>query len=626
MQICIQNFYPQVNNNYQIKNTQKFMDKPILASQLTRDTVSFCSWGVEFLNLPKNEIMRKIRDSIREENLLGRGVEGQVYTIDGTDYCLKYSQNTDSLQSLSKSFRKRVSDEDRINHIVARLGNDAVIMKRIKGISVADINRLPAKEYNESIEKLLKFPNSAYRDLLNQIIEALKHGMEYDCHGGNLIVDFENKKLTAIDFCSPRKLYNSEALFKVYSPFLNEGCFEKIYQPFLDINYFDEDSKRLLGKKIMYMLLDELKPEVQPKLDFQDIDVLPFLCDLANVGTIKINQLLAQISDGFNELVDLKERELAGADVYEQIYQTNESVQKLVNKCFYIENPKRKDISFTGRKIPLLELSKDEVLKLVKQSINPKNGIGIGGEADVYAIPNTDYCVRLIGLNGDSRHFSTRYKDYTAEFSKDLTPQEKVNHTVIRLGNGASIMRKIEGEPVYSFFRTQEEQLEAAKEIANFPIEAFSGLLRQIASAVKVGVGFDPHAANIIADFENKTLTAIDFQEYRCRTLIKPLESMLNGLRTVDDDEINLTLLKKVLKAGLEEFKPGVKPCFDVERFNFVRILANCCNEPEDTRFYSLVHFKSLELKGRDVADKLQCLVKDLTEKIDNLTVFTRFY
>ena len=619
MQICIQNFYPQVNNNYQIKNTQKFMDKPILASQLTRDTVSFCSLGIEFLNLPKNEIMRKIRDSIREENLLGRGVEGQVYAIDGTDYCLKYSQNTDSLQTLSKSFRKRVSDEDRINHIVARLGNDAVIMKKIKGVSVADINRLPVKEYNESIEKLLKFPNSAYRDLLNQIIEALKHGMEYDCHGGNLIVDFENKKLTAIDFCSPRKLYNSEALFKVYSPFLNEGCFEKIYQPFLDINYFDEDSKRLLGKKIMYMLLDELKPEVQPKLDFQDIDVLPFLCDLANVGTIKINQLLAQISDGFNELVDLKERELAGADVYEQIYQTNESVRKLVNKCFYIENPKRKEISFTGRKIPLLDLPKEEVLKLVKQSINPKNGIGIGGEADVYAIPNTDYCVRLIGLNGDSRHFATRYKDYTAEFSKDLTPQEKVNHTVIRLGNGASIMRKIEGEPVYSFFRTQEEQLEAAKEIANFPIEAFSGLLRQIASAVKVGVGFDPHAANIIANFKNKTLTAIDFQEYSYLSFSKPLSSMLNGLKTVDDEKVNLKLLKQVLFAALDEFRPKVKPCFDIDKFDFSCLLRSEKGLSDDKLFHRLKYQKALELKGRNVVDELQQLLETISKKYDNM-------
>ena len=619
MQICIQNFYPQVNNNYQIKNIRNFIGKPILSPQLTRDTVSFCALGVEFLNLPKNEIMRKIRDSIREENLLGRGVEGQVYAIDGTDYCLKYSQNTDSLQTLSKSFRKRVSDEDRINHIVARLGNDAVIMKRIKGISVADINRLPVKEYNESIEKLLKFPNSAYRDLLNQIIEALKHGMEYDCHGGNLIVDFENKKLTAIDFCSPRKLYNSEALFKVYSPFLNEGCFEKIYQPFLDINYFDEDSKRLLGKKIMYMLLDELKPEVQPKLDFQDIDVLPFLCDLANVGTIKINRLLAQISDGFNELVDLKERELAGAEVYKQIYQTNESVRKLVNKCFYIENPKRKDISFTGRKIPLLELPKDEVLKLVKQSINPKNGIGIGGEADVYAIPNTDYCVRLIGLNGDSRHFATRYKDYTAEFSKDLTPQEKVNHTVIRLGNGASIMRKIEGEPVYSFFRTQDEQLEAAKEIANFPIEAFSGLLRQIASAVKVGVGFDPHAANVIANFKNKTLTAIDFQEYSYLSFSKPLSSMLNGLKTVDDEEVNLKLLKQVLFAALEEFRPKVKPCFDIDKFDFFCLLRSEKGLSDDKLFHRLKYQKALELKGRNVGDELQQLLETISKKYDNM-------
>ena len=277
-------------------------------------------------------------------------------------------------------------------------------------------------------------------------------------------------------------------------------------------------------------------------------------------------------------------------------------------------------VNFTGGKIPLLDLPKDEVMKLVRQSINPKNGLGIGGEADVYAIQNTDYCARVIGQNGDSRHFATRFKDYTTEFSKDLTPQEKVNHVVIRLGNGASIMKRIKGEPVYSFFRNQEEQLAAAKKVADFPLGAFSKLLRQMAKAGDAGVGFDPHAANVIANFENKTLTAIDFQEYRCRTLIKPLESMFRGLRSVDDDEINLVLLKKVLKAGLEEFKPGVKPCFDVERFNFVRILAQC-NVPEDPRFYSLAYTKTLELNGKDVGDKLQALIKILSEKIDNVSV-----
>ena len=612
MQICIQNNFVPAYKPYQYNSANKRFSDVAFQPKLQCDTVSFTAKKDDFLSLPISKILKKVKESVNREHLIGGGAEGVVYQIDGTEYCLKLSRFGDSVDTLPEYFSKNVSEEDKINHVVAHLGRDSVLMKRIDGVSVFDINNYSADVSFASAEKLLEFPNSSYRDLLTQVIKATKYGMEYDCHGGNLIIDFEKEKFTAIDFYPSRKSINEEVL-------------SKIYQPFTSLYSFGENSKRMLGKKIMYMLLDEFKPNVKPEIDFKDVDVYSFMCDLTIDGTIKTNRLLGDIDKSFNSLVELKNRELAGEDVTKELIAQRLATAKLVDKCFYNTNPTQ-NISFTGRKIPLLDLPKDEVLKLVKQSISPKNGIGIGGEADVYAIPNTDYCVRVIGQNGDSRHFATRFKDYTTEFSKDLTPQEEVNHVVIRLGNGASIMKRIVGEPVYSFFRTQEEQLSAAKEVANFPVEAFSNLLRQMSKAGNAGVGFDPHAANVIADFENKTLTAIDFQEYRCRTLIKPLESMLNGLRTVDDDEINLTLLKKVLKAGLEEFKPGVKPCFDVERFNFVRILANCCNEPEDTRFYSLAHFKSLELKGRDVADKLQCLVKDLTEKIDNLTVFTRFY
>ena len=94
---------------------------------------------------------------------------------------------------------------------------------------------------------------------------------------------------------------------------------------------------------------------------------------------------------------------------------------------------KRRITSFRSR--DLLDLPQKDILAKVQNSVTPDNFLGQGTEAEVYRIKGTKYCVRIPYLAQDI------YRLYT----KELTPIDKVNHVVAKLGFGASIMKYFEG-------------------------------------------------------------------------------------------------------------------------------------------------------------------------------------
>ena len=143
MQLAIQNFVNPQLLIYQQKNgVNRQVYGLSLQPALSCDKVCFSGQNVDFLKLPKKEIYKRVQESINNFNLLGYGTEGSVYAIDGTDYCIKFSRNSDSRKSLCKNLTFKVSEQDKVNHVVAKLGNSAVIMQKIKGIPVSEINEL----------------------------------------------------------------------------------------------------------------------------------------------------------------------------------------------------------------------------------------------------------------------------------------------------------------------------------------------------------------------------------------------------------------------------------------------------------------------------------------------------
>lgn len=204
------------------------------------------------------------------------------------------------------------------------------------------------------------------------------------------------------------------------------------------------------------------------------------------------------------------------------------------------------DVVNFGSKIDFLNLPKEVIFRRLNKTLqNPDNLIGMGSEAVIYKIPGTEYCFRIPYLDDDG-YFLTKWDSF---FSKEVEKQDKINHIVATLGQGASIMKRIEGEPISLI-------LSCHKCILDFPLGSFQKLIRQMYIAKENNLVFDSCCANIIYNKENKNIVAIDFNKsYKKQELNY---NILNKIHTVISLSFNetesLKLANKLLLAAINEF------------------------------------------------------------------------
>ena len=91
-----------------------------LYQNLKYDAVCFKS--KDFLELSKEEICKKIQESITPENFIGQGTEAEVYRIKGTNYCVRIPYETISAFSRNQDINKlyynnNILPKEKVNHI-----------------------------------------------------------------------------------------------------------------------------------------------------------------------------------------------------------------------------------------------------------------------------------------------------------------------------------------------------------------------------------------------------------------------------------------------------------------------------------------------------------------------------
>ena len=233
MQITFpQNIYTY-NNQYKQNKTFELRLKP----QLSADTVSF-KGSRDLLKLKPETIFKRIDKSIKKENLLGEGYEGKVYAIEDSPYCVKiphffyFGRPADYKQS----FSTELTEKDKINHVVALLGDKTVIMKKIEGTNVL---RNP-----DIVKDLCQFPVSSYNKFLKQISHAYDKGMYFDAINQNVIINSKNKTITGIDFINEKDTtYEPLPLHSMYFSLIN--------------SYTEPESRKLVANKILNSALEE---------------------------------------------------------------------------------------------------------------------------------------------------------------------------------------------------------------------------------------------------------------------------------------------------------------------------------------------------------------------------------
>lgn len=278
-------------------------------------------------------------------------------------------------------------------------------------------------------------------------------------------------------------------------------------------------------------------------------------------------------------------------------------------------------VSFTGYR-RFLELPNADIIKRLKLSVTPENIIGEGGEAQVYAIKNTKYCLRRPKVIGNL------FEGLDVDLK--VSDSDKVNHVVAKFRNGATIMPRLRGVPVKSSSMTAEQVQLVAQTIVDLPVQAYRKFLHQLADADKKNMYFDNFWENVLISDKDKSITAIDFvKDFPFAEDFDPLNKMYSVL-THDDTAIDhrAAIVNKIFKAALKELSPGQKPCIDPGQFDFAILLtelrfSNHFKLPEDSycdlfkAFNRIVELKILELKGENVTNMLRNDIKVAKDIID---------
>ena len=229
-------------------------------------------------------------------------------------------------------------------------------------------------------------------------------------------------------------------------------------------------------------------------------------------------------------------------------------------------NPQLKYDTVCFRGSDLLDLSEQEVMKRIHESVNYKYFIGQGTEAEVYRIKDSNYCVRIPYISGEM---------YSANYSKNLTPIDKINHVRAKLGFGAAILDYFDGITPKEYKNNVYSRNIFQEKISQFPLKSYTELLHQIANAIDNEMIFDFSGGNLIVDLEKQKMTAIDFYNISDNPRpIKPLCEMYSVLTCYGANQKNgKQIFDKVISAGLEEFEQNKLPCMDIELFDFVDLV-----------------------------------------------------
>ncbi len=279
-------------------------------------------------------------------------------------------------------------------------------------------------------------------------------------------------------------------------------------------------------------------------------------------------------------------------------------------------------VSFKGKK-DLLELSKRDIFSSIDKSLkNEANFIGKGCEGKIYQIEGTKYCVKI-----PFNYLLNPKADYKSNFSKDISTKDKINHIVARLGDGAVIMNKIEGTPVWKSGMDVKSAKKVVKDVAAFPLTSYKGFLKQIADAHNNGMMFDPFNHNVIVNNKTKSITAIDFIDNLGVSFeeLNPMQMMFGSLLNQESTKKQKDIIaKKILTVSLDEFKPNYNPFLDIGQFDlleFTDMLSrhDICNFDKslDDNLLNIVNLKDKELEGGRCKKALSDLVNKTKDIIN---------
>lgn len=277
-----------------VKAEHKPVDKSGLRLNppLAKDTVSFGK-KADLLSLSKNEIFGVIEKSVQPENFLGEGYDAICFRIPDTGYCVRFIR--ENFADYNKSFSTKLTETEKQNHVVAKLGGGSQIQKYIEGYPVEPVDKtLWDKSYKEIAEIVDKVPVESYVKLLRQVSNAYKQNLMFDSCGTNLIVNPKTLAVTAIDFYQ-----NDEFEPEVIKPL------QAVFLSLINKDSTLQQRRRVAGKALLASF-EEFESKRKPCLNPDIFDYDYFLNVNFNTRLIKDENQYEHLQNTVRSMRNLK--------------------------------------------------------------------------------------------------------------------------------------------------------------------------------------------------------------------------------------------------------------------------------------------------------------------------------
>lgn len=174
-------------------------DKPLM--KYAKCDIFESLYAKDFLKKPEEEIKIRLRALLKTKPY-DLGNEADFFIIDKTGYGLRKRMNTKP--DLKERINFEITDKDRMNHVVAKIGDDVEILRFIEGkntfVDYGSYDDIPKKKQTALNEKMLNFPSIAYEKLILRLMEAGKHNQLFDEEGRNIIANLSKKRFMPFDF------------------------------------------------------------------------------------------------------------------------------------------------------------------------------------------------------------------------------------------------------------------------------------------------------------------------------------------------------------------------------------------------------------------------------------------
>ena len=264
-------------------------------------------------------------------------------------------------------------------------------------------------------------------------------------------------------------------------------------------------------------------------------------------------------------------------------------------------------VSFSSKN--LLTLPSEEISKIVTKAIEQENFLGSGRFGEVYKIPDTDYCVKILKKNWMN-------KTNFGKWSTEIDEADKANHILAKAENDSTIMKYVKGTSLFKYTETEN--------LAELPETTFRQFLKQISDAEQLGLAFDNAPANVIYDAEKKTLTAIDFYRPNFEFEIYPFTQVFSALesRNVGYQSLisNKKLAGKIMNIALDEYAKKGPTEFKFEDGDIMRLMHRVgstykVNLPPQYKFLKqsfldIMELKKAQRRGEDADNELAGKIK----------------